>query len=411
MHSQLLEAVVQGHLSLTDRVVRMGIIIALFGMVIGYVIFAFPSRNVDPASSLDFSGFYCAGLMLRQGLGQHLYDGAAQARCLSSESPPGIVYYLRPPFESLLFIPLSYLQYRWAYLVWTLANVLMLIISAHFIDRLTAASSTIAHYLKIRGDHGLLLGLFVTCAPFTTSLLLGQDAGLTLLIYTLVFVLLIRKLEIRAGLVLGCALFKFQLVVPIALFLLLRRKWSALAGLSISGAIMALISVALCGRPVLGEYPRFLLIAGPYHNLLGLDPLYMPNIRGLLTLMLGHVSSPTGITVVTLAISLLLLCWAARFWNDNQPERSLGVALLASLLSTYHLHNYDFTLLLLAVPMVWSERLSRTAKWAVLSLFIPPLHLFLISHGVYALMLFPVAAVLQGAISVLRTEEASASSS
>ena len=101
---------------------------------------------------------------------------------------------------------------------------------------------------------------------------------------------------------------------------------------------------------------------------------------------------------------MLLVCWAARIWKDDQPKLSLGVALLASLLSTYHLHNYDLTLLLLAVPMVWTERLSRAAKWAVVAMFLPPLHLFLITHGIYTLMVAPITVLLLSAISVLRAQ-------
>ncbi len=387
----------------TDRVFRVVIVVAVFSLVTGFAVFAFPSTKTDQTNAIDFSTFYCAGLMVRQGFGHRLYDVADQTHCLSEVRSAG-VFYVRPPFESLLFIPLSCFSYRRAYLLWTLTSVLMLVISAHLIDSLTAVSRAITQYTNIRADIAFLLCIFVTFSPFTTSLMLGQDAALVLLIYTLICVLLVRRRDLGAGLLLGCALFKFQLVLPFAVVLLLRRKWRALVGLSASGALLVLASVAISGRLVLVQYARFLRNPDPSINLLGLYPTYMPNVRGLLSLLLGNFSCTRSITILTITVSCLLVCLAARYWNDDNLKLSFAVALLASLLSTYHLHNYDLTLLLLAIPIICGERLSRVAKWAIAAILIPPLHLLLITHGIYALMFVPVAVLLLSAISVLRTQ-------
>jgi hypothetical protein len=403
MRSELVEAVVRDRRLLIERAIRTVAIAVVVFLVIGFAVLSLPSPKNGPSNATDFATFYCAGRMVRQGFGDRLYDVAEQSRCLSAVPSTG-VYYLRPPFESLLFIPLSYLNYRRAYLLWTLASVLLLVISAHFIELETVASSVITRHTKIRADLGLLVAIFVTFSPFTTGLMLGQDAALVLLIYTLAFVLQARGREVGAGLVLGCALFKFQMVIPLALILVLRRKWHALGGFLASGVFLVLVSIAIAGRQVLTQYPRFLLNPGRDLNLLGLDPWYMPNVRGFLSLLLGNFCSTRSIAMLTLSVSFLLLCLAARIWKDDQPKLSLGVALLASLLSTYHLHNYDLTLLLLAVPMVWTERLSRAAKWAVVAMFLPPLHLFLITHGIYTLMVAPITVLLLSAISVLRAQ-------
>ncbi|MGO8792466.1 MAG: glycosyltransferase family 87 protein [Terriglobia bacterium] len=385
----------------TDRVFRAVLTTAVFSLVTGFAVFSFPSTKADQTNAIDFSTFYCAGLMVRQGFGHRLYSVEDQKHCLSQVGSAG-VFYLRPPFESLLFIPLSYFSYPRAYLLWTLTSVLMLVVSAYLIDLLTAASGVITQYTNFRADIAFLLCIFVTFSPFTTSLMLGQDATLVLLIYTLTFVLLVRRRDLGAGLLLGCALFKFQLVLPLAFVLLLRRKWHVLLGLGASGAILLLSSVAICGRVVLVQYTRFLRDPDPNINLLRLYPSYMPNARGMLSLMLGSFCSARSIAILTIAVSFLLVCLAAGYWNDDNPKLSFAVALLASLLSTYHLHNYDLTLLLLAIPIICGERLSRVARWAIAAILIPPLHLLLMTHGIYALMFVPVTALLLSAISVLR---------
>ena len=176
----------------TDRVFRAVLTTAVFSLVTGFAVFSFPSTKADQTNAIDFSTFYCAGLMVRQGFGHRLYSVEDQKHCLSQVGSAG-VFYLRPPFESLLFIPLSYFSYPRAYLLWTLTSVLMLVVSAYLIDLLTAASGVITQYTNFRADIAFLLCIFVTFSPFTTSLMLGQDATLVLLIYTLTFVLLVRR--------------------------------------------------------------------------------------------------------------------------------------------------------------------------------------------------------------------------
>ena len=164
----------------------------------------------------------------------------------------------------------------------------MLIISAHFIDRLTAASSTIAHYLK----SGIMACFWPIRHLRAFYHELAARAGCRsdpADLHTC-----IRSPDSQAGNPGGprAGMRAFQIPTGSA-----HRSLSAAAAqvvrarrLSISGAIMALISVALCGRPVLGDI-RASSLSPPYHNLLGIGSLlYMPEHSWSLILTLGYVS-------------------------------------------------------------------------------------------------------------------------
>src|SRR5207244_2804339 len=123
-----------------------------------------------------------------------------------------------------------------------------------------------------------------TFGPATTCLLIGQDSMLMLSIYTLVFILLKRGANFRAGCMLACGLFKFQFIVPFVLILVLRKKWSTVSGVATVGALLVAVSTKISGGQVITGYPRFLLLDRTYQQIAGFAPEYMPNIRGFLYL-------------------------------------------------------------------------------------------------------------------------------
>jgi hypothetical protein len=67
-------------------------------------------------------------------------------------------------------------------------------------------------------------------------------------------------------------LFKFQLLIPFAAILLMRRNWYVLNGFSITGSLLVLVSIVISGLRVLVEYPKLLLATQTYQLIGGLDP-------------------------------------------------------------------------------------------------------------------------------------------
>src|SRR5262249_27312467 len=159
--------------------------------------------------------------------------------------------------------------------------------------------------------------------PVTTCLLIGQDSMLLLFVFSITYVLLKKNYCFSAGCALACGLFKFQFVVPFALVLLFRRRWQALQGFSLVGALLFILSLAISGVDALSAYHR-LLFQEKIFQVLG-DLAYVPNIRGLLGVVFGNQTS--GRYLILIAICSLLVLWiAARNWRQEQLPLSFSGA-------------------------------------------------------------------------------------
>lgn len=354
------------------------------------------SKFGDRKARLDFSQFYCSAQIIRQGLGRKLYDLRTQIE-FQSRVAPVHAFYNHPPFEALLFLPFTYLCYHAAYILWTLVSLGLLVYAARLIESRTKVSLAVSQYASVHADFGLALVIFLTFGPATTCLLIGQDSMLTIFIYTVTFVLLKRGRDFQAGCVLACGLFKFQFIVPFVVILLLRRKWSFLKGFAAIATLLVLVSTLVSGFQALVGYPRFLLADRTYQQVAGFEPEYMPNIRGLLYLATNRRVPTPVFGVLVAALSALALWWAARNWRDEHFGLSFSAAVIATLLASYHLYNYDLTLILLPIAIICGElaRRGRLLSSPVLTaalvvLFLPPLHLVLVEHSIYALMSIPI---------------------
>jgi hypothetical protein len=374
---------------------------AVLILLVGYAILSFPSRK----DTLDFAQFYTAGQMLRQGLGRELYDLEVQMK-LQSALARVHTFYSHPPFEALLFLPFTFVGYRAAYTLWTILNLTLLICAAWLIETRAQLTAALSQHLRIRTDFGLILILFATFSPVTTCLLIGQDSMLLLLVYSLVFVLLKRGADSAAGCVLACGLFKFQFIVPFAVVLLLLRKWPALRSFAFLGTFLMLLSIFISGIGALTAYPR-LLFQNKIFLQLG-DLRYVPNIRGFLHLFLGDRFG-LGFPILVGLFSLAALWLAARNWHEEQFDYSFSAAVIAALLASYHFYNYDLSLLLLPISVVFGKlaqqkRSLPASLLAVLGiLFVPPLHLWLMVNDLYTLMFIPIAILFARVIQLTRS--------
>ncbi len=380
----------------SDRAVRLLAVVIVVCAFIGFVLLSFPANKENTSKLLDFSEFYAAGQIVRQGLGNRLYDFKLQAE-FQLQVAPVHAFYLRPPFEAILFVPLTYLNYRAAYTAWVMLSLGLLIGASYIIESHSGVSQAITQYARgIPADFGLVLVIFLTFLPTMDCFLIGQDSMLLLAVYTLVFVALRSKRDFMAGCVLACGLFKFHLVIPFAVIFLLRRQWPFLRGFAAVGIVLMVLSIAVSGPHIVTAYPRMFFNTA-YRQLMGFQPEYAANIRGLVYLLAGG-SIPAVVSGILVATSSGLLLWTtARNWNDDRFGLCFAAALIAALLTGYHLFVYDLTLLLLPVAIVCGELargrrlLNNTALNLVLVVFfVPTIHRELILHHIYALMCVPL---------------------
>jgi hypothetical protein len=261
-------------------------------------------------------------------------------------------------------------------------------------------------------DFGLLLIVFLTFEPVMDCFLIGQDSVLMLMIYTLVFLALKRGRELEAGGLLACGLFKFHLVLSFAIIFALRRRGSFLLGFSGIALLLVMVSMLVSGPGVLTSYPAMFLNS-QYRMLMGFQPEYAANIRGLVYLItLGKI--PLAISgVVVGALSAFLLWVTAKLWKDNEFNLCFSAAVIVTLLTGYHAFVYDLSLLLLPIAIVCGELAKRKMllsnlplNAALVVLFVPPVHHLLIVQHVYALMCVPVVVLFVCVVTVATRQPA-----
>jgi hypothetical protein len=391
-----------------EKFLRVSSVAVIISVFIGFVILSFPADKYRQGRVLDFSEFYAAGRMVRDGLGHRLYDLRLQAEYQWRDAAIH-AFYLRPPFEALFFVPFSYLSYRAAYSVWVLISLLLLVSFAILMERELHVSRALMEYTRgIPVDTGLILVLCLTFGPTMNCFLIGQDTMLLLVIYTLSFLLQRDGNQFDAGCVLALGLFKFHLVIPFAIVFLIRRQWAFLKGFTMVGAILVAVSVAVSGFGVFHSYPRVFFNPTYQEVIGGFQTQYAANIRGFTYLVGGGLLPRNLIVMIVVTLSGITLWVTAKRWRDDALEYSFAAALIASLMTGIHLFFYDLSLLLLPVAILCAQ-LAREGKllrnrvlpFALIVLFVPPFHRLLIVHAIYALMFIPVLGLFLIALNLL----------
>src|SRR6266581_3771603 len=274
----------------------------LAGMLSLHVAVAWRSRELIRKGYPDFTALYSAGKIVREGVRKQLYDSQTQYR-IQQEFAAGVsirqgpLPYIHPPWEALLFVPFAWFSYPMAYLLWNAVNVLILL-SLPFLLR---------NQLPQLRHVSALFWLFVSLAfyPIFFDLLQGQDILPLLLFFTLAFVSLKQDNDLAAGCWLGLGLFRFHLVLPLMLILLLHRKRRALLAFLLVAFSLGLVSIATVGWQEALHYPTYIWSVenstGSTTSLVS----SMPNLRGFVHMMLPW--TPRVAVAVSVVSTLILL--------------------------------------------------------------------------------------------------------
>src|ERR1700722_18549407 len=393
----------------------------LAAMIVVHAWMFFSFRKEIATGYPDFTIFYTAGKCILQGRGRQLYDLETQfaiqrefaSEVKHRENP---LPYNHPPFEALLFAPLARLPYVAAYLVWAAFNITLIL---GFCKLLRPWLPSLLGFLPVLP----LLSMFAFF-PVIMALLQGQDSILLLFLYGLVFSALATGRAFVAGLCLGLALFKFQLVLPFLVVLLVRRQWRAIAGFFISSFVLLLVSAAVVGWTGVMAYPGFVLGLSRSGAQAGIYPRDMPNLRGLVAGSLHLAGLPATLLIIVLSIALLAL---AAYWWRGQPERAqpghqfvlgFSLCLTVAIIISYHLLVHDLSLLILPILLLAEllfageivVRARRILLASLVILFLTPVYAVLqFSFREMNLMVFPVAMFAAGTAIALTSGRGSAS--
>lgn len=324
----------------------------------------------------DFTIFYTAASIIRSGNGHYLYDLGLQAQVQQAfllphgwVFPDGVLPYNYPPFFAVIFIPLSFLPLAWAFPVWNMVNVTLILVSVKLLLRHQQRHST--------RDFVVACLIVFAFFPVLEGLFKGQSSFLVLFTLTLTYLALKSRRDTVAGITLALGLFKPQLVLVIAAILLYRRRWRTAFAFSATTMLLLFVSYILVGINGMASYLGLVRQMASWNGVYSIHPTSMPNLRGLVygfgdlyhAWFQTEISSAT-LGAITFLLSLLVFVWVLRIWkgpwNPTLPEFDLrlGLTVIAALLLSPHLYGHDLTLLVLVgfLLLNFFEHYSRSIQ-------------------------------------------------
>ena len=336
------------------------------------------TRALILSGANDFRPYYGTALMIRRGDRARIYQDDAQHEIQRELLPlvePSQLPFNHPAYEALLFIPLTYLPYNLASIVWTILNLGLLVVIGRLLFRQYKNYSVVL--------------ILLSFAPITFTLILGQDSILLLLIFVLALRLESSGRQAKAGVLLGLGLFRFHLLVPFLFIIVLRRQWR-LVGAFLAMAILLLIVSAVIGSP--SEYLS-LIISQSLHSD---DPRFvhvhlisnMPTIHGLLFFLFRSLVPNSIIGIAGIICSIFLLSWIGL----RRTSSVLGVP--PTLLASHYLYAYDLTLLVLPICEYLVKAPSKRRMIPIVLITALPVYLVLGLFSAVSLMALPVIALV-----------------
>ena len=338
----------------------------LIGCIVAQVAFWFwfaVPRFVDqPFGTDDFGAFWSTAQLVRVGLGSRIYDPQTIAAAQASLGLPQTVPYLYPPFFLVLVLPLTLMAPGWAYLLWGLFNVMLIVLSAWLLARAFVPVTD-------RLTFALLVGASM---PAGRDLYLGQTAFLLLLGMGVAAIGFLGRDDRRAGLGSTLLLIKPQLLPVWIVTLIWYRRWRALGYFVAAIAVLSVVSLLLVGADGMVGYIQALIRSGTADSV-GFQAVGSHTLSGLAYGIAGQAGSRPLYFAMAVA-TMALFCW----WMFRLREQTAGfrtaaaLAVVTALLVSTHSLLYD--LILWSVPLaIYWERLSRGwGRWLIAAGFVTP---------------------------------------
>ena len=331
------------------------------GIISIHVFFLWRVRDRIARGDPDFTVFYTAGKILREGRRAQLYQSNEQlaVQCefaRNSDIRRGPLPYIHPPFEALFFLPLTFLSYSRAFLAWNLINLAILFGVSRLLKNSLLWLASIPVWQMV------LLGL--AFFPVFANFHQGQDAILLLLVVTLSFRALDRDADVLAGCWLGFGLFKYHLILPLALVLTIWRGRRFTLGFAASGSAAVLISLGLVGWKGVLDYPAYAwrVVSQPAFG--GIPPGQLPSLFGLVAGWPFAQKIGSAVPVVVAAGSAVLLMIVASLRKYARDEALFRLcfagAVMTALLVGLSTNSYDLSLLVVPLAVIVNCRFERT---------------------------------------------------
>jgi alpha-1,2-mannosyltransferase len=306
---------------------------------------------VDPNGKplgTDFSSFYAAGSLVRDGRAGDVYDMAlhyAREQQIFGQATP---YYgwLYPPLFLLIVTPFALLPYPLALLAWQGATFALYL-------------GVIAAILRrLRRDDPLVARLWLPAAIALPAAFInlghGQNGFLTAGLLGAALVTLPRR-PLLSGVLFGLLAYKpqFGLLIPVAL--LAAGQWRTIIAAGVTVMALVIVSAAAFGTDIwwlfsasTGTSRRLLLEQGN----VGFEKLQ--SVFAAVRMLGGGISLAYVVQGAASLVTVLGVGCAWRWSDDNNLKNALLI--IATLLGSPHVLDYDLTILAPAFAFIVASR-------------------------------------------------------
>ncbi|HEY0492522.1 MAG TPA: glycosyltransferase 87 family protein [Candidatus Dormibacteraeota bacterium] len=344
--------------------IALGLALALAGCA------AVITQSSESRQAADFTFYYSAALLVRDGDAAAAYDQSALQAAIKQVAPESAVDRRLPfnlPLAAVLpLVPLTLLPLELAFRAWQLISLGLLVLALLLLAR---------SYPLGRGSFGLGLLAILASVPLWSVITEAQLTPLLLLGGVLVLSAAGRDLP-WAAFAGGLLLAVKPHFLPAYLLILLaaRHRRSLLAAIA-GGALMLMSPLAAGGVPVLAAMIRNALSTN------GLVPIRLS--EAWIGLVAAFVpGAATQVSLVLYLLALLLLAVVAIRRADTMLAPFAAIALWVGMLASPHVLPHD--LLLLAIPgwlAIWLYREGRLPS-PLIGLLLVDLALLLDSRGI-----------------------------
>lgn len=319
----------------------------------------------------DYLEFFTAGNFYLNNQMSNLYNFYHQYLFQKSIFAPfesnTLYAYIYPPYDAVFFSLFSFTDYLTGLIIWWVFGLFLILLSVYL---LRSEINELGKYTPLK--------IYCICFlffPTLTWFIYGQNTPVSLILYTIIFVMLRRKNDFTAGAALGLLSFKPQLAIALSFMLLINGRWRALIGGFFSASIIIAAGFIYFPKsmhdylnilPYLTNLLRMNYDVDILTKVFGFGPeLSLPywgihSFHGFSILLLDNIwrkgADILFIILFIYGISQTYFIWRHSKWNPATKAWDLGMAatFALGLLISPQLFTYDLMLLLLPFAIVWS---------------------------------------------------------
>jgi len=316
--------------------------------------FCFFLMNPTLIAGSDFVSYRTGAEILLGEDRKNLYDISTQAKYQKEELDllgRKVLPFRNPSPIALLFMPFAFLPEIWAYRLFAIANLAILVFAVQLFGKSI-----------FRKPNQYIYWVALTFWPVISTIITGQISILLLVLFAYMYIFLETNKPFQLGIVSSLLLLKPQYVIFLPfLFLLTNLKGKYLKGLFLGGLMLLLLTVLISGVEFLWRYPKFLMATE--------SPTYGSHIKSYVgfSSFLQNIGTnfnlPSYLPFILNAMAYFFMLFIfARYVRKKNLGLLYSSAIIFTLIFSIHTWIHDLVLLLIPMFVILQKMTEKSVK-------------------------------------------------